>query len=205
MWSPPRRSCLALVGTPPAKTSRALGAAGFLRCPEPMGLIVWRILLRRLPSFSWARHHPESRSLSALVDGGRRSHLISCAITALAIWASACSNATQACIVTCAAPEGFLVEAPAGIIQSFRLSGPACADVKFACQGEAPSSSVTPGCTQYLIFGGAGTCEIAATLTGGTVVSETVTITATGGCCPQGYPDPSEWVIDAGASDAEGE
>jgi hypothetical protein len=145
-----------------------------------------------------------------VIEPGARQRLTPGVPSGLGISAAGC--APSAC--SCPASEpGLAVAVQTGTVQSVVISGPACAGGNVFCPDgspvEAGASAFVPGCQDFQVSPErTGSCQIAVTLSDGTVLQKTVTMTRMGGCCAQWVADPAAWVIgpvDGGAEDAPAE
>jgi hypothetical protein len=79
--------------------------------------------------------------------------------------------------------SGVFLEAP-GTVQAIATSGSACADARVLCVLASDEVPFIAGCQEYVIVPAqVGACEVRATLSDGSVVSNGFTVTTSTSCC----------------------
>jgi hypothetical protein len=100
---------------------------------------------------------------------------------ALGVWAGGCHESDCNCVV---GNGGLIVEAQQGAVQSIVTGGPACVGAEVLCNLGNTEVAAMSGCAEYRVVPTrGGNCELTAKLGDGSMVQETVVMTATSGCC----------------------
>jgi len=164
----------------------------------------------RFPSYGRRRSSASSARLTTEKRDQPYLHFI--AWLGVVVAFSACGTTSHE---TCNCPTGPaigpIIDAPTGTVQSIGLSGNGCNGAQVFCaDGSGAPVAFTPGCAEYVIVPKQdGTCEVTATLSGGSMEQQSVTMTSEPSCCGTMWKsEPASWLIgsaDANSSDGPSE